>query len=421
MDGRWIPAAEFTSHGRYKATFEYLIDYAFSDHPVPVSLTYPVSVERIGVDGEAGAPDCPSFLLDLVPQGRGRKLLAHELGLVDSEENDLLLAQYGAFNPVGNLRLDTAVGFYEDWQRRNPDSEITGFEFEDIVARKDVFLEHIWMQAMYAAGTTGVQGAAPKFLLTQNREGWWFADAALADTDAVKHWLVKQPRGTHNTDYAVLRNEAAYLRVAARCGLRTEGEPIHEGEMLFVPRFDRRVGADGVHRLPQETLASLAGVRGFGLPTSLFKLVDAFCAHVSDPVAEVIEFICREVLNLAMKNTDNHARNTSVQRLPDGTVRLTPVYDFAPMYLDREMIVRGCRWSTSENRDTTDMNEIIDGLRLTESEKRSVAVGLREFAGTISSLAEIMSDCGVDEEIIVNCRPSIDVQLERLAGVRRGG
>jgi serine/threonine-protein kinase HipA len=421
QNGQWVPAAEFEPKGRYQATFEYDVAYVFSNDPLAVSLALPASMDRFGIDGDSGAPDCPPFLLDLVPQGRGRKLLAAELNIADSEENDLLLTQYGAFNPVGNLRLDTAVSFYENWQKKNPEVELAGFAFADIVARKEDFLDHIWLHAMYAAGTTGVQGAAPKFLLTQNRHDLWFADAALPDTEAAKHWLIKLPRGSDETDYAVLRNEAAYLRVAARCGLRSGGEPLHERDMLFVPRFDRVVEADGMHRLPQETLASLAGVRGFGIPVSMFSLVEAFRPYVTDPVGEIIEFMRRDVLNMAMKNTDNHARNTSVQRLPDGTVRLTPVYDFAPMYLDREVIVRSCRWKTAEKHEVSSLDEIIAALNISASEKREVAAGLRDFAGTVAALPQIMSACGVDREIIEHCKLSIKGQFERLDAVRGHG
>lgn len=417
VNGQWVRAAEFTSQGRYKATFEYLIDYVFSDNPSPVSLSFPVNTKRFGIDSETGAPECPAFLLDLVPQGRGRKLLTQELGVADSEDQDLSLVQHGAFNPIGNLRIDTAVAFYKDWEERNRNHRTDGFTFEDIITRKEEFLEHIWMHAMYAAGTTGVQGAAPKFLLTQNKEGLWFADAALPDAEATKHWLVKQPRGTHETDYTILRNGAAYLRVSARCGLRTGGKPMYEGDMLFVPRFDRAIEPNGLQRLHQETLASLCGMRGFGLTASLFSLVEGFRRHVTDPVAEIVEFIQRDILNLAMKNTDNHARNTSVQRLPDGTIQLTPIYDFAPMYLDREMILRGCRWSTPERRDIIDLSAIIDKLSLSGTDKQYVATRLHAFSGTIVNLPEIMDECGVDRGIIEHCIPSIDQQLQRLEGI----
>ncbi|WP_101488471.1 hypothetical protein [Variovorax sp. RO1] len=33
-----------------------------------------------------------------------------------------------------------------------------------------------------------------------------------------------------------------------------------------------------------------------------------------------------------------------MQRLLDGTVQFTPAFDFAPMYLNIEVIDRGCHW-----------------------------------------------------------------------------
>lgn len=417
LDGRWIRAAEFTPAGKpYCATFEYLPEYVFSDAPAPVSFALPVNMNRLGTDGEIGVPPCPPFLLDLVPQGRGREFLVRELGVANMDANDLMLAQHGAYNPIGNLRLDTAVAFFEDRQRHDLEEHTEGFTLDEILARQEAFLEHIWFHAMLSAGTTGVQGAAPKFLLTQNQDGLWFADAALADDKARRHWLVKLPRGKHETDFAVLRNEAAYLRVAQRCGLRITGEPMHENDMLFVPRFDREVTAGSLHRLAQETLASLAAVRGFGIPVSLFDLVAGFLPHVTNPVAEVIEFLKRDVLNLAMRNTDNHARNTSVQRLPDGTVQLTPIYDFAPMFLDRELVVRGCRWRTAE-REVTAWADIVDRLALSDAGKEYVMTALRDFAEIVGGLPETMRSCGVDEAVIEHCQRAIETQAERLGKV----
>lgn len=421
VGGQWLPAAEFEPQdGIYRGTFEYLPEYVFGDSPVPVSFALPVSMDRLGIDGEGSAPSCPAFLLDLVPQGRGREFLAKELGVENSNASDLLLAQYGAYNPVGNLRLDTAVSFFEDRRRRNREGSGEGFTLDDILTRKEEFLDHIWLHAMLSAGTTGLQGAAPKFLLTQNRDGLWFADAALPDAEAQKHWLIKLPRGKLESDFTVLRNEAAYLRVAARCGLRVAGAPMHEGNMLFVPRFDRAVTGDGLQRLAQETLASLAGIRGFGVPVPLFDLVEGFLPHVTNPAAEVVEFLKRDVLNMATRNTDNHARNTSVQRLPDGTVQLTPLYDFAPMFLDSEFIVRGCKWRTAE-REVIEWAEIVDAFDLDETDKHDVLVAMHDFASVVGALPETMRECGVEEPIIEQCQRAIETQATRLEKVRGHG
>src|SRR3546814_5894469 len=77
----------------------------------------------------------------------------------------------------------------------------------------------------------------------------------------------------------------------------------------------------------------------------MFALTERLAAVATAPGVEVAEFLCREVLNRALRNPDNHLRNTSVQQLPDGTVRLAPLYDLAPMYLDQELITRTCAWN----------------------------------------------------------------------------
>jgi len=414
QDGHWIEAAEFDPIGKgpYTGTFEYKMEYVFGNNPQPISFALPVTADRIGLNKDGEAQSCPAFLLDLVPQGRGRKYLAQELKIDEGEHNDLPLAQYGAFNPIGNLRFDTAVRFYrEHTEAHDADN---GFSLDDIFTRHETFLEHLWLHSMLAAGTTGVQGAAPKFLLTQNHDDLWFADAALPDEQATKHWLVKLPRGKHETDYTVLRNEAAYLNVAEHCGIRTGEKPLFQNDMLFVRRFDRFVDHTGLHRLHQESLASLAGIRGFGLPVSLFDLTDAFRQHVTDPVGETIEFIKRDILNMAMRNTDNHARNTAVQRLPDGTVQLTPLFDFAPMYMDQEFIVRGCKWRISKGAELNYWEEIIQNMQFQQHEKQAIAEGIKAFQPFIERLTKIMQDCGVEIKIIEDCKPNIVTQLDRL-------
>jgi serine/threonine-protein kinase HipA len=258
---------------------------------------------------------------------------------------------------------------------------------------------------------------APKFLLARNAEGRWFADLALDDALAREHWLVKLPRGRTPEDVAVLRNEAAYLRVAAACGLRVHADAMHVGDMLFVRRFDRLVDDAGLHRLHQESLASLAGLKGFGGAPSQNELVAAFRRHVDDPLGETVEFVKRDVLNLALRNTDNHARNTAVQRLPDGRVRLTPLFDFAPMFADPDVVPRSVHWRDAEGRRVDEWAQVVSGLDVPDGERSVIARELRAFAETVGRLPEIARDCGVDVEILERCRAAIDRQAEALAAM----
>src|SRR3546814_6286628 len=102
-----------------------------------------------------------------------------------------------------------------------------------MVERADVFVEQLAIHSMLAAGTPGVQGVAPKFLLTQDEEGRWFPDTALPDARARRHWIVKLPRGRHGTDFRILRHEAIYLQAAAASGLRRSEEHTSELQSLM--------------------------------------------------------------------------------------------------------------------------------------------------------------------------------------------
>jgi serine/threonine-protein kinase HipA len=237
---------------------------------------------------------------------------------------------------------------------------------------------------------------------------------ALSDDRARAHWLLKLPRGKSGADRTVLRNEAAYLRLAAACGLRMTSAPQVHGDVLFVRRFDRLLVNGRLHRLHQESLASVCDLRGFGLPKSQQTLLRGLRSVVTEPLGETIEFMLRDVLNLAMRNTDNHARNTAVQRLPDGTVQLTPIFDFAPMFLDPEVIPRSCHWQAGDGRVQRVWTEIVEGLELEDCERGSITEALYRFAPKVAALPETARDCGVEVQVIEACRMTIDAQAQQL-------
>ncbi|MDH5821979.1 HipA domain-containing protein [Luteimonas sp. RD2P54] len=402
------------SVGERAIRLEYLPEYVFGEAAEPLALALPPTMEILQ------APLAPqtgplAFLWDLVPQGRGRQHLAGLLGISDQDPaRDLFLAQHGAFAPIGRLRLDTAVRFYEEHAASTP---APGFTLDDMVHRTDAFLEQLSVHGMLAAGTPGVQGVAPKFLLTQDETERWYPDVALPEARARAHWIVKLPRGRHETDFRILRHEAIYLQVAAACGLRSIDRPLHREGMLFLPRFDRRIEGGRVVRLHQETLATLAQMPGFGRSACLFDATERLARHATHPEIEISEFLCRDVLNRALRNPDNHLRNTSVQQLPDGTVQLTPLYDLGPMYLDRELIARASAWRGANNETLDDWNAILERLAIEEAIKPSVAQALVAFAETqLPRLVERLAALEADADIIEACKPAIEAQIR---GLRR--
>lgn len=410
-DGVWHPAAQL-SVGARGIRLEYLPEYVFGELAQPIALAVPPTMEILQAS-LAPQTNPLAFLWDLVPQGRGRQHLAGLLGVSDQDPaQDLFLAQHGAFAPIGRLRLDTAVRFYEEHAAGTP---APGFTLDDMLQRTDAFLEQLSVHGMLAAGTPGVQGVAPKFLLTQDASGRWYPDVALPDARARAHWIVKLPRGRHETDFRILRHEAIYLQVAAACGLRSIDQPLYRESMLFLPRFDRRIEGDQVQRLHQETLAALAQMPGFGRGASLFDLTEQLARFVTRPETEIAEFLCRDVLNRALRNPDNHVRNTSFQQLPDGTVQLTPLYDIGPMFLDRELIARTSAWRGAHNEILDDWRLILEQLPIDPAIKLPVARALVAFAETqLPKLVERLTALDADAEIIEACKPAIEDQVHRL-------
>ena len=72
----------------------------------------------------------------------------------------------------------------------------------------------------------------------------------------------------------------------------------------------------------------------FGYVAAHEEYLAAIKRFCTDPAAETVEYVLRDVLNLAMGNPDNHGRNTALQKAPDGWIGLTPLFDFTPMRLD---------------------------------------------------------------------------------------
>ena len=416
--GQWVEAAQVSFSDVVRngfrpsnCVFEYDLQYAFGEAPSQVSLSVPVDADR------HVRTTWPTFLYDLVPQGNGRRFLLDHLQLPDSQAADASLLCAGAFNPIGRVRVREAVQYYESHVERH-DFVANGFALDELLKRSPDFHEMMMVHGMLAAGGTGVQGVAPKYLLTRGYDGIWYPDAALPDEHAQCHFIVKRPRGPSEADRKVLRNEERYMKVAHRFGVRSFELPAWQEDMLFIPRFDRRAHDGGVLRFHQESVASISGLAGFGTQANQFNLLNAIREVVDEPIEETIEFIRRDVLNLAMRNTDNHARNTAVQMV-DGLVRLTPLFDFAPMYLDPEGITRSARWYHTETRkELRRWEDVLGHLALPDTERTQVVEALVSLGEQLEFLPDCMREMRVDDDIVDFVLPDIAAQRAQLLALR---
>ena len=363
LDGTWQPCGRIKLVGAESAgvaaptSFEYASSYLDENETLwgshdrsAVSVLYPVSYELFN------SPAWCPFLLDMIPSGAARRAWETRLALPNTPSSDWQLLCLGAGNPPGNVRV------------RTPDSDMPvtdhpGFKKSEIIKRQEEFIDYAYRAGAPVSGSSGAGGDAPKYLLRESLNGKWHSDGALPDSDTKNFWIVKFPRGNRSkADCLILKAEASYYQVASAFGIDVFGPLEWKEDCLFISRFDRVKMGHKTLYLGFESLYAAAGIAQFGANMSHEVLAEAIHKYSSDPEADVIEYVRRDVLNVALGNTDNHARNTALLKRPDGTIRLAPLYDFAPMFLDPSGIRRSSRWQAEEGIGFPDWHKVLADL-----------------------------------------------------------
>jgi serine/threonine-protein kinase HipA len=419
LDGSWHACASVALRGPAQAyrrggvTLRYDAEYALRNLH---ALDFRALSVRAPVDlGIRTLPQWPSFLIDLLPQGAARKRL--ERGL-ESPLSEWRLLERGAVNPVGNLRVRPAA---TQERRSHP-----GFDLQDMLTRGDAFIDHAYEVGAVVAGSTDTQGEAPKFWVVEDDSGRWHPDDGHLGEIARRYALLKFPlpeAGQRATD--ILRHEAAYQRVAARLGLRVTPEmPEFIDGALLIPRFDRRRTDRGEIRWGVESLYSLAGiVDSAQTPLRHHEALIALYGCLTDFDGEILEYFRRDILNIALGNRDNHGRNTAILKDPAGSMRLAPIFDFGPAFLDARAIVRTMHWD-GEQSGQTNWNTVILNLAMRFEDANLVLAGVKEiakalaaFARDLKHLPNLMRECGVDGAIIAQRRAPIESLIHSLEKV----
>jgi len=427
LDDAWRDAATVTfdapERGILGATrFAYDDDYFF-EHAVidavnadvndrrAVSVKTPVTLETRRL------PTWPAWLLDLIPQGVARVRLAEEIGLRSDDpalEIQLLLRAGGS--PIGNLRLKEA---WEAEQQRLTGIRCPPLVDHDIATKSERFLDVVERFAYLASGSSGVQGEWPKALMTRHRDGFWYPDPFVRTEDGIEHAIVKLLRSNNADDALIIASEEPYLRIAEAFGL-TVAAPLRYGNgTLFIPRFDRTTVPGQVFLHGQESLVSAMGIAEFGRRGHHEDYLAMVQACSDDPAADTLEYVLRDVLNAAMGNPDNHGRNTALSKSASGGIRLSPLYDFAPMRLSAAGIVRATRWRCLGGNDLDGDWSAVCGAAacegLTAEDLRDALLNRMDF---IRNLPKLAAETGVSQDVIARAfnAEAVAAALERLEG-----
>lgn len=377
------------------ASAEFAAGKTVRDHRA-LSVRYPVDLEN------RYSRSWPPFLLDLMPQGHARRKLADHLGLVEgSRASDLPLLLRSATGGIGNIRIKEAADAETERLRGVQRQGVTEAE---ILERSDRFMEVADRFGMLASGSSGLQGEWPKVSMTQAIDGLYYPDSFVTDDEAMRHVIVKLVRSNEPVDRLILEGEALYSRIAQEIGLNIREPSTYAEGVLIIPRFDRKKREDGgAIRLGQESLVSAIGVADFGHIGTHEAYIDVLRQYSADPFADIVEYLKRDIANLALGNPDNHGRNSALSKHQDGTVRLSPLFDFTPMRLAKEGIVRSTRWAMMRDagRDHhPDWKQICTELMPNPDEQKALTAALSAFAECLRQAPDMAKDAGAPPEIV---------------------
>jgi len=361
-----------------------------------LSVNFPIDLEN------RYSRSWPPFLLDLMPQGHARRKLAEHLSLAESSRaSDLPLLLRSATGGIGNIRIKEAA---EAEIERLRGVERQGVTEAEILERSDRFLEVADRFGMLASGSSGLQGEWPKVSMTQADDGLYYPDTLVTDDEAVRHVIVKLVRSNDPVDSLILQGEALYSRIAQEIGLDVSEPSTYAEGVLIIPRFDRKKKeGGGTIRLGQESLVSAIGVANFGHVGTHEAYIDVLRQYSADPFSDIVEYLKRDIANLALGNPDNHGRNAALSKHQDGTIRLSPLFDFAPMRLAKEGIIRSTRWAMMRDRGRDhlpDWLRICTELMPDPDEKRDLAAMLSAFAENLRQGPAIARDMAAAPEIL---------------------
>lgn len=176
-------------------------------------------------------------------------------------------------------------------------------------------------------------GGAQEKLLLARMDGAWHLplDGALT-THILKPEPERYPGLAAGEAWALAVASAATEAAVAALEVPPRHRPT-----IVVERYDRRVSGDLVTRLHQEDACQILGLapeqkypRGIGpREASLRRIAEVLVERADDPIRELRRLLEQTVVNIALLNTDAHAKNISVVHR-GATISLSPMYDVVP-------------------------------------------------------------------------------------------
>lgn len=330
LEGQAAPIGRLTRLGDGATSFRYLTDAL----PHPLSLSLPLR--------EAPFDDTAtrSFFSNLLFENAQREQIMQRHGL-DFTDVVGLLEHLGADCPGAISCVPVGAG-----PAKAPGDLLADYDALDAADLERIMVSlrdrrRVPDDTRDPSPLAGVQG---KIALTQLPDGG-FALPKRGLNVPTTH-ILKVPRPG---EMATVAQEHLLMRIMAEVQKHPVAttQPLGDGDLrgLLVTRFDRRITGAMVHRLHQEDFAQALGLgphlkyerNGTGSRRFSVAAIGRILAATDNPGRARQAFLEVTLTNLALGNTDNHAKNHALL-YTGARPAFAPVYDVAPVLIDDQVI-----------------------------------------------------------------------------------
>lgn len=279
-------------------TFAYLPEYVESGNP-PIAISLPVTAEPMFFPGGA----VPPFFAGMLPEGRRLSVLRRALKTSADDEFGLLLAV------GGDLVGDVTVRPFGEAEDPAPTLELP----DDL---STVSVTELLRGVSY--DPVGIPGVQEKF------SGRMISAPGLQGTDSL---IVKLDPPEYPS---VVRNEAAFLKLARMAGLVTPEWRLDvdaDGtDVLCISRFDR--GSGGAKRALEDATQVLGIWPADKYNVSAEEIVSVLAEHCTARAVALKTLFEQVMFAVITGNGDQHAKNLSILAEPGSEeFRVSPAYD----------------------------------------------------------------------------------------------
>lgn len=333
--------------------------------------------------------DKPNFgvFLDSSPDRWGRVLMKRREAIMARKEernprtlleSDFLLGVYDPYR-MGGLRFKTELnGDFLSADKElvaPPLLSLRDLEYASLQLESDKLIDDEetvkWLNMLMAPGSS-LGGARPK--------------ANVLDP-AGRLWVAKFPSG--NDDRNMGAWEYVAMQIAQDAGIRVgthDASKFSSKHHTFLSqRFDRTDKGERIHFASAMTLLGYNDGANFQTGVSYLELAEYIMQHGAQVDKDLKELWTRIVLNICLKNTDDHLRNHGFLLTDSGWI-LSPIYDLNPVPEGT-----GLTLNISEDDNSLSIElalSVIDYFRLKQNEAQTILKRVRESVSKWKNIAE---------------------------------